>query len=376
MSEATQLAVRPKASQQLAQLIGMQPEAMLDTIKAQCFKTTPDKVTDAQLAAFVSIAADMGVNPLLPGMLYAYPIQGGGIIPIMGPDGIYKKLSERDDIDSWEIEVFPADVALPPTHAIAKIWRKGREKPLTYTALFSEWKINSNPNWNTRPRHMLSLRALKHCARQIIHGIPGDEDDRHIMGEINVTPGAEEQTTKRADPPARKSKGANAVEAKTEQKPIDVEVLPPKQEEQKKETPPPETKQEAPPARPEPKPVVEEKTTPAAAPVARDSLKEEERVTVTCVIEKVYALMVAVAGTPTPSVQATVKGEFNGSVFHFGAASKDGKGDLAPSPEWKVGSTVKIDLFGRVNKNTGKVMAKVEKIVPMEESADTPIDVG
>ena len=75
----------------------------------------------------------------------------------------------------------------PPTHAVTKIWRKGRERPLAYTALMSEWKMNSNPNWNSRPRHMLGLRSLKHCARQIIHGIPYDVDDRDI---INITTSA------------------------------------------------------------------------------------------------------------------------------------------------------------------------------------------
>jgi hypothetical protein len=53
----------------------------------------------------------------------------------------------------------------------------------------SEWRINSNPNWNTRPRHMLGLRSLKHCARQIIHGLPYDIDDREI---INITTSTEQ----------------------------------------------------------------------------------------------------------------------------------------------------------------------------------------
>jgi hypothetical protein len=170
-----------KASLELASFLGMESNVMLEVIRAQCFKGT---ASDMQLAAFVSIAADMRVNPMLPGMLYAYPIQGGGIIPMMGPDGMYKKLSEHPDVDSWETTVFPEDATQPPTHAVAKIWRKGREKPLTYTATLTEWKIDSNPNWKTRPRHMLGLRALKQCARQIIHGLPHDEDDRVIMREV------------------------------------------------------------------------------------------------------------------------------------------------------------------------------------------------
>lgn len=374
MSE--QLVVRPKASQQLASLIGMEPAAMLDVIKAQCFKTTPDKVTNEQLAAFVSIAAEMQVNPLLPGMLYAYPIQGGGIVPIMGPDGIYKKLSERDDIVSWETEVFPVDVSLPPTHAVTKIWRKDRDKPLSYTAVFSEWKINSNPNWNTRPRHMLALRSLKHAARQIIHGLPGDEDDRHIMGEINVTPGAENQATPvdRPAPPKRATKGAAAVAESEKGKAIDVVTTlagtapspaptePPKQAEPPKaETAPP-----APVAPPAEKP---------SGP--RTTLIGEEEFVCTVEVKKVFALIINVANTPTPSVQAVVEGEFSGPVFEFGGAKPDPtSGDLVAGPVWKVGTKVKLLLFGRVNKNTGAIMPVVRKIEAAEGSPNTAIDAG
>ncbi len=233
-----QLAVQQprKASHELASFLGMEPKTMLDVIAAQCFKG--GSCTDLQLAAFVSIAAEMRVNPMLPGMLYAYPVSGGGIIPMIGPDGVYKKLTEHPEVESWESAVFPEDVTLPPTHAIAKLWRKGRDKPLTYTAVLSEWKVDSNPNWKTRPRHMLGLRALKHCARQIIHGLPYDEDDRVIMREAIATeiPKAQLTDTKAVDaeviPPDKKpaekakaekpkaaEKAAAPAEAKPEPKP-------------------------------------------------------------------------------------------------------------------------------------------------------------
>jgi hypothetical protein len=219
-NEQEQLAVTsPRASEALAAFIGMAPAMMIETIKAQCFRGK-DEPTDFQVAAFISIAHEMRVNPLLPDMLYALPISGGGVIPVLGPSGVFKKLAENPAIESWEVEVFPIDVSLPPTHATAKIHRKGIEKPITYTALLSEWKISQNPNWNSRPRHMLQLRALKHAARQLIHGMPGDSDDAVIIQqEINVTPGAGAQTQpeaeKRADPAAlrkgrQKNTGASA----------------------------------------------------------------------------------------------------------------------------------------------------------------------
>jgi hypothetical protein len=380
MSDA-QIAIRPKASQQLAALIGMESSAMLDTIKAQCFKTNPANVTNEQLAAFVSIAAEMQVNPLLPGMLYAYPTTGGGIVPIMGPDGVFKKLMEHPQVDSWEVIVYPEnDVSVAPTHATAFIWRKGTDRPLKYTALFSEWKINSNPNWNTRPRHMLGLRALKHCARQIIHGIPGDEDDRHIMGEINVTPSTDSTpAVERPAPPKRATKGAAAVvEASNKNAAIDVVTTPatpasnptPAAQEPPKQTEAPKTEAPPPPA-PKPAEKVAEKTT-----GPRTTLIGEEEFVCTVEVKKIFALMINVSNVPTPSVQAVVDGEFSGNVFEFGGAVKDGEAGLKPQTHWVVGAKVKLLLFGRVNKNTGQVMPVVRKVEPVEGSSNTAIDAG
>lgn len=123
MSDSTQLTVQPKerASNQLAAFLGMDQGMMLDTLKAQCFKGKhPDEISDTQLAAFVSVANIVKLNPLLPGMLYAYPEKNGGITPIVGPDGTMKKLQELIDAGTllgYECTVFPDDPALPPTHA-------------------------------------------------------------------------------------------------------------------------------------------------------------------------------------------------------------------------------------------------------------------
>lgn len=214
MPNESQLAVQlPPAMLSLASLTGLAQEYLIQTVKAQCFKGA---ATDAQVDAFISIACEMKVNPLLPGMLYAYPISGGGIVPIMGPSGVYKKLMEHPEVESWETKVYPEDVTLAPTHAVTKIYRKGRERPLEYTALMTEWKIDSNPNWGRRPRHMLALRSLKHCANQIIHGIPYDEDDRVIMGMQNVTPEADASASTVTDRPVPKPRAKKGVSAAAE----------------------------------------------------------------------------------------------------------------------------------------------------------------
>jgi hypothetical protein len=398
-----------KASSELSLALGLTPRMMTDVLRAQCFRNVKaDQVSDEQLAAFIVIANEMKVNPLLPGMMYAYPNpQGGGITPMLGPDGVFKKLFEHPDIDSWECVSFPAiEASLQPTHATMTIWRKGRDKPLTKTCLLSEWKIQSNPNWSTRTRHMLELRTIKQGARMIIHGLPFDEDERQIMGEMNVTgtgddaaaAGAAAAAT-RAKAPKKEPKGAAAV-VDTKQ-----DVIPPtgKSSDGQKggvvidgeftEVKRAENEAKANAAASEPDPAVQAKidadlaaeaakataaanppanTAPTAeAPKPRAFLQDGEQIETTFTVKASTPMWVTAGGKRQASIQAKVEGGFNGDVLHIGGGIeiKDG---IAPQPCWEVGATTKATLLGKLNKTSNKVMVRVEKaeLAPAEMSVD------
>ncbi len=391
MSEQNKLAVvPPPAFLAVAGLTGLDSQYLVDTVKRQCFK---GEATDAQVDAFISIACEMKVNPLLPGMLYAYPISGGGIVPIMGPSGVYKKLVEHPEVASWETEVLPADVSLPPTHAITKIWRKGVERPLTYTALLSEWKINSNPNWNSRPRHMLALRSLKHCANQIIHGIPYDEDDRVIMAMQNVTGTGDEpanqtpapEVQKRAEPKPRATRGAAAA------KEVAGEIV---QEKPADPTPPAQDIQQAIQAR-EAKTVTAPQTavaneapagtpitvnSPAPAVTSRAFLKEGEILEAVCKIESFSTSIANSATGPVPFIKGVLSGQFSGEFRDKTNASfsADKKSAVA-NPLYVQGATVNVKLTGIMstakekdskgapNPLFGKVLTWVSEISAVKE---------
>lgn len=410
MSEnQNQIAVRPRASQILATLVGMEPNAMLDTIKAQCFKGNPANISDSQLAAFVSIAAEMGVNPLLPGMLYAYPSSGGSIVPMMGPDAVFKKLTEHKDVESWEVAVFPEDVTQAPTHAVAKIYRRSTEKPLVYTAVLSEWKIGANPNWNSRPRHMLSLRAIKQCARQVIHGIPFDEDERVMMDAINVTPGATEAPPLRPPAPERKKRGAASVQENVQEaevtttEPVPVEQ--PKIEKlAEKLAQPAEAEKVAAavqsfeqaakatatseqikaaeelkngrgnmdgdsgepyvaPAKPFSEPT-------AAQP--RAFLKDGESLETEISVSEVGGLNITTADGVKPSVKAKVKGGYVGEIYHVGGGTAGPDGKARVAAPWEVGASLKVVLLGKLNnkaKNEDGSLGRVQVFVQSVEMA-------
>ena len=360
------------ASAALAAFIGMEQPMLIDTIRAQCFSKTKKvgdhyeqiEVTDFQVAAFISIAVEMKVNPLLPGMLYAYPIKGGGIVPIMGPDGVFKKLAEHPDIASWEVEVFPTEPNLPPTHAIARIYRKGVERPIIYTAALNEWKIGENPNWVTRPRHMLQLRALKHAARQVIHGLPYDEDDRHIMDEvIQVSPGApgQEPAPARPDPAAlKRRKSGTSASAKKEEPPIEAEIVPPAKQTATGTTTAPEAAA----------------TDPCSVAPA---LKHDEVVTVKGVTIKSAAYEnFGSDEKPRHGCKAEITGPYVGTVYDMAGgvgarANAEGASPAQVNTNWKHKGTVTLTLTGRFSKVMKLIVARVEEIKPDEAKQEIDI---
>ena len=382
MSENTTLAVStaPKASDQLATFLGIEKGMMLDTLKAQCFKgKRPDEVSDAQLAAFVSTANALQVNPLLPGFLYAYPERNGGITPILGPDGVFKKLDEMVSLGKlrgYECEVKMGQDGKPES-ATAIIHRSGDAVAAKYTAYFSEWCVTSNPNWQARPRHMLWVRAIKQAARQVIHGLPMDSDEYEIHQMQNVTPAPEEPKVERPAPKPRAPKGAAAAKV------VDTEVvieqpkvvgIPKVVETPKAEAPKP-AEVVAPPAEPvkEPEPVQEapkpveppkkvESFADAAAAteaiVQRALLHDGETITVTASIDAFKVVTGTREGKPHLYVTADITSpELKGQVSQTDGGIENGQ----PKAVWQLEKAVKMKVRGRKFKS-GALMNIVDSI--------------
>lgn len=175
--------------------LGIKPDVMVNVIKAQCFtSTSPDRVSNEQLAAYVSVAAELrkrcpGFSPLLPGMLYAFPASNGGIQPMIGPDGVFVLLDANPNVDGWETEIEwqGEGKAKRPFSCTATIYLRDGRRPRTKTVYLHEFEMSKNPNWQNRPAHMLEIRALKQCARQIIHGLPMDPEDLAFSGAVEVS---------------------------------------------------------------------------------------------------------------------------------------------------------------------------------------------
>ena len=413
MSEQTALStnVAPefrRAVTTLSTALGIEPNAMIDTLKAQCFMNTPpERISNAQLAAFISVATALDVNPLIPGFLYAYPTKSGGIQPIMGPDAVFKKLDEMisaGKLDYYECTVYPEDVTKPATHAIARIYRKGSDKPASYTAIRSEWYVDSNPNWKYRERHMLWLRAIKQAARMVVHGLPPDNDENRLADMLNVTPEREAPTDaapgettgatvtqppieqKRAKMPARSAKGAAAIAPETppaskageQGKIVDGELVDPKAEEAAKAksfAAQLEAKERAEVAAQE-----TAKGTPAEKK-ERAMLNDGERIEGVCEVMELLEVSLANLKQPdgskatTPFIRAKIRGAYWGEVWHFnGATISPTSAVPIPLPIWTPGKKLNLRLFGKLSVSNGKVLVRVEEAGEVQ-AASQPVDV-
>lgn len=226
----------------LSMELGINKQSLVSVIKATCFKgVRPENVSNEMLAAFMNVAMEIrkrapSFNPLLPGMLYAYPGKNGCIEAMIGPDGTFAMLSCHPDIHNWETEceydgngkLFACVARIKMTSGAVHSKR----------VILSEWYIGTNPNWQTRPTHMLEIRAIKQCARQVVHGMPMDEDELKLKQAIET---GYIENKSAADKPANAIKAM--IEGRTPASAKQAQKQEPAPEQKTEPAPPPATKQ-------------------------------------------------------------------------------------------------------------------------------------
>ncbi len=157
---------------------GMEPTAFEATLRAT---VVPQKCSREDLAAFLLVARDYGLNPVTR-EIYAFPTRAGGIQPIVSVDGWCHIINSHPQLDGIEFDdEFDDDGNF---RAItARIWRKDRAHPITVTEYMAECVRQTEPcqKW---PRRMLRHKALIQCARYAF-GFSGiiepDEADRGVL---------------------------------------------------------------------------------------------------------------------------------------------------------------------------------------------------
>lgn len=162
----------------MAERFQMDPARFVEAIKSTVIK---GNVSDGQLAAFLMVAHEYGLNPLTK-EVYAFP-SNGGIQPIVSIDGWMKMINSHPEFDGMEFQDHVGDGG--SLDAITcRIYRKDRSRPTEATEYMAECKRSTEP-WNKWPHRMLRHKAAIQCARYAFSfaGIM-DEDDFDRMKDI------------------------------------------------------------------------------------------------------------------------------------------------------------------------------------------------
>lgn len=172
----------------MAARYGMAAQNFEATLRAT---VVPSGCSREQLAAFLVVAHEYGLNPLTK-EIYAFPGKSGGIQPIVSIDGWVNLMNSHPAMDGIDFrDHMTSDGKLTAITAI--ISRKDRTKPVTVTEYLAEC-YRPTDTWQKWPRRMLRHKALIQCARYAF-GFSGiiDQDEYERIRAIPERPMAPAQ---------------------------------------------------------------------------------------------------------------------------------------------------------------------------------------
>lgn len=183
----------------MAAKYNMDPKAYADAVKKTAM---PSNATTEEFAAFMMVAKEYNLNPLLK-EIHAFPKKGGGIVPVVSIDGWVSLVNQHPAINGFEFEMHYTDKA-ELVACTCRMYRKDRTHPVSVTEYLSECYRNTEP-WKMKHR-MLRHKAMIQAARYCF-GFSGvyDEDEAERISQMrDITP-----------PPAERPRIENFVNPKT-----------------------------------------------------------------------------------------------------------------------------------------------------------------
>ena len=154
----------------MAGRLSVDPNKLLDTLKATCFKGASAE----EMLVLVAVSNRYGLDPLTK-QIYAFPSKGG-ITPVVSVDGWLHILNSQPQFDGIEF-LFEDGPDGKPASVTAVVYRKDRTHATKVTEYFAECFRPTEP-WRQFPRRMLRHKAVKEAVR-VAFGISGitDEDE-------------------------------------------------------------------------------------------------------------------------------------------------------------------------------------------------------
>lgn len=193
----------------MANRYGMEPKVFADTLRAT---VVPKEITNEQFAAFVLVAKQYDLNPILK-EIFAFPTKGGGIQPIVSIDGWANLINSHPAMDGMEfVDELNDKGAL--VSITCRIYRKDRSHPVAATEYMAECVRNTD-TWRQWPRRMLRHKAMIQAARYAF-GFAGIIDP----DEWDRSPEKADETVKAPPaPPAPAVPAVPVIDAKPEPEP-------------------------------------------------------------------------------------------------------------------------------------------------------------
>jgi len=175
----------------MGERFGVEPEKMLSTLKETAFK---GNVSNEQMMALLVVADQYGLNPWTK-EIYAFPGQGGAIIPVVGVDGWSRIINSNPAFDGMDFEEGAVDAKKIPEWIECVIHRKDRSHPIKVKEYFAEVFRDVGP-WKSHPRRMLRHKAMIQCAR-IAFGFAGifDQDEAERIVDVPADMGPRPDTS-------------------------------------------------------------------------------------------------------------------------------------------------------------------------------------
>jgi phage recombination protein Bet len=171
----------------MAERYGMEAAAFEATLRGT---VVPAGCTREQFAAFLLVAKEYRLNPITK-EIYAFPVGGGGIQPIVSIDGWMNLINSHPQMNGLEFQD-RFDDAGNLTAITARIWRKDRDKPIEVTEYMAECR-RGTPTWKQWPGRMLRHKAAIQAARYAFgfSGIVDPDEAERIPSKltpIDATP--------------------------------------------------------------------------------------------------------------------------------------------------------------------------------------------
>lgn len=166
----------------LAERFGVDQSKMLATLRATAFK---GNVSDEQLMALCVVADQYGLNPWTK-EIYAFPGQGGAIIPVVGVDGWSRIINSHPQFDGMDYIDGPVDDKGLPEWIECSMHRKDRSHPVKVREYMIECRRDTPP-WLSHPRRLLRHKVTIQASR-LAFGFAGIFDQDEAERIIDVTP--------------------------------------------------------------------------------------------------------------------------------------------------------------------------------------------